>query len=199
MKAVIAKESREATILNLEAQVKGLARRSNRPKCMPAKDLYTSAWIGAIQAVDSFDESRGFKLKSFAERTIRGRILDYFRSLDHLSRGHRRALREGKAFDEPSFVFIDKAIDREWECEDSYSTKILEHIENKIDVDILFKKTKLTSREKKVVKLHFMQGFTVNMIVTKTGYNRRNVKENITSALNKFREVACIKVMAAGV
>lgn len=52
---------------------------------------------GLIQAVDSFDETRGTSFASFAVRRIRGSILDAIRKMDPLPRSVRRSAREIEA------------------------------------------------------------------------------------------------------
>ena len=49
---------------------------------------------GLIQAVDSFDPSRGTTFASFAIRRIRGSILDAIRRMDVLPRSLRKSARE---------------------------------------------------------------------------------------------------------
>jgi len=55
-------------------------------KAMPAKveveDLVQVGQLGLMQAVERFDQSRGIKFETFAERRIRGEILDYLRAND---------------------------------------------------------------------------------------------------------------------
>ena len=50
--------------------------------------------IGLLKAVDRFDPSRGYLLKTYAEHRIRGAILDGLRRMDWLSRGARKKERE---------------------------------------------------------------------------------------------------------
>jgi len=63
------------------------------------EDIHSEAMKGAIEAVDKFDSSKNVKLASFAQKIICGRILDFMRSNDHLSRQHRKEVKEGRATD----------------------------------------------------------------------------------------------------
>ncbi|MES2136974.1 MAG: sigma-70 family RNA polymerase sigma factor [Pseudomonadota bacterium] len=91
---------REARILSLERQVNYLARR--KYALLPFRriqldELISAAWLGAIRAVDSFDETAGNKLSTYADWKIASAIADYLRSLDPLTRIHRRAVNRDEA------------------------------------------------------------------------------------------------------
>lgn len=57
-------------------------------------ELISAGALGLIQAVDSFDHSRGLSFSTFAVPRIRGAILDELRKQDHLPRNVRRRSRE---------------------------------------------------------------------------------------------------------
>lgn len=57
-------------------------------------ELVSAGSLGLIQAVDSFDASRGLAFSTYAVPRIRGAILDELRRLDHVSRGVRRRARD---------------------------------------------------------------------------------------------------------
>ncbi len=61
---------------------------------MEREDALGYGLEGLIQAVDSFDPSRGTSFASFAVRRIRGSILDAIRKMDPLPRSVRRSARE---------------------------------------------------------------------------------------------------------
>jgi RNA polymerase sigma factor (sigma-70 family) len=58
----------------------------------PLRDLVQQGMIGLIKAADSFRPEKGFKFKTFADRKVRGYILDYIRDYNHFRR-HGRAAR----------------------------------------------------------------------------------------------------------
>jgi RNA polymerase sigma factor (sigma-70 family) len=83
---------REERILSLEPQVKYLAGRKHA--LLPftrvhLDEMISAAWLGAIRAVDSFDESMPNTLKTYARWKIASAMADYLRSLDPLTRPHR--------------------------------------------------------------------------------------------------------------
>lgn len=55
-------------------------------------DLMQDAWLGAIDAVGKYDESRGLELSTYASRRIRGAVIDGLRVRDPLKRPHRLRL-----------------------------------------------------------------------------------------------------------
>ena len=88
------------------------ARRgaATMPHSIDIGDLVQDGVIGLIDAAHRFDESRGIKFETFAERRIRGAMIDALRK-DAWPRGVRRERRELEAARE--------ALRRELGCEPS--------------------------------------------------------------------------------
>jgi RNA polymerase sigma factor FliA len=78
--------------------VEQLARRvaSTMPHSIDIGDLVQDGVIGLIDAAERFDEGRGIKFETFAERRIRGAMIDALRK-DAWPRGVRRQRRELEA------------------------------------------------------------------------------------------------------
>jgi RNA polymerase sigma factor for flagellar operon FliA len=57
-------------------------------------ELVSAGSLGLIQAVDSFDPSRGLAFSTYAVPRIRGAMLDELRRLDHVPRSVRRKTRD---------------------------------------------------------------------------------------------------------
>lgn len=78
--------------------VEALARRvaSSMPHSIDLGDLVQDGMIGLIDAAHRFDESRGIKFETFAERRVRGAMIDALRR-DAWPRGVRRMRRELEA------------------------------------------------------------------------------------------------------
>ncbi|MSO19972.1 MAG: sigma-70 family RNA polymerase sigma factor [Acidobacteria bacterium] len=76
--------------------VRYLAKRlaSRLPAHVDVEDLYQMGMIGLLQSVDRFDDSRGIKFQTYANRRVQGAMLDYLRSLDWRPRSVRRRNRE---------------------------------------------------------------------------------------------------------
>lgn len=80
------------------AFVKAMARRmaSSMPHSIDVSDLVQDGMIGLIDAAHRFDASRGIKFETFAERRVRGAMIDALRR-DAWPRGVRRQRRELEA------------------------------------------------------------------------------------------------------
>ena len=78
--------------------VESLARRvaSSMPHSIELGDLVQDGMLGLIDAACRFDESRGIKFETFAERRVRGAMIDALRR-DAWPRGVRRQRRELEA------------------------------------------------------------------------------------------------------
>src|SRR3569832_2086791 len=78
--------------------VEALARRmaATMPHSIDISDLVQDGVIGLIDAAHRFDDSRGIKFETFAERRIRGAMIDALRK-DAWPRGVRRQRRELEA------------------------------------------------------------------------------------------------------
>src|SRR5215217_4341938 len=78
--------------------VEQLARRvaASMPHSIDLGDLVQDGVIGLIDAAHRFDEARGIKFETFAERRIRGAMIDALRR-DAWPRGVRRQRRELEA------------------------------------------------------------------------------------------------------
>ena len=78
--------------------VESLARRvaSSMPNSIELSDLVQDGMIGLIDAAARYDEARGIKFETFAERRVRGAMIDALRR-DAWPRGVRRQRRELEA------------------------------------------------------------------------------------------------------
>ena len=78
--------------------VESLARRvaSSMPHSIELSDLVQDGMIGLIDAARRYDEGRGIKFETFAERRVRGAMIDALRR-DAWPRGVRRQRRELEA------------------------------------------------------------------------------------------------------
>jgi RNA polymerase sigma factor for flagellar operon FliA len=67
------------------------------PPCVEMDDLVGAGTLGLIDAVDRFDPSRGVQFRTYAERRIRGAMMDHLRTLDWAPRSLRRRARDVEA------------------------------------------------------------------------------------------------------
>src|SRR6185369_12396421 len=82
-------------VVNSIPFVEQLARRvaASMPNSIDIGDLVQDGVIGLIDAAHRFDEERGIKFETFAERRVRGAMIDALRK-DAWPRGVRRQRRE---------------------------------------------------------------------------------------------------------
>ena len=92
------KDPKEDRITSSLPFVKALARRmaASMPSSVDLGDLVQDGMVGLIDAAERFDEERGIKFETFAERRVRGAMIDALRR-DAWPRGIRRARRELEA------------------------------------------------------------------------------------------------------
>ena len=90
--------SENPRVINSIPFVEQLARRvaATMPHSIDIGDLVQDGVIGLIDAAHRFDEARGIKFETFAERRIRGAMIDALRK-DAWPRGVRRQRRELEA------------------------------------------------------------------------------------------------------
>jgi RNA polymerase sigma factor FliA len=86
---------RDALVLEYLPLVRMIARRIH-DRCPPSvslDDLISTGVVGLLEAINNFDPSLNVQLKTYAERRIRGAILDGMREMDWVPRETRRRSR----------------------------------------------------------------------------------------------------------
>lgn len=108
--APLTESARAALIEEHLPLVKFIADRlaSKLPASVERDDLVSAGMIGLLDAVDKFDASRGVMFRTYAERRVRGAILDSLRDLDWAPRSMRRRAREIEA----AFVQLEQLHNR---------------------------------------------------------------------------------------
>ncbi|GAC1328386.1 MAG: FliA/WhiG family RNA polymerase sigma factor [Mycobacteriales bacterium] len=89
--------SRRSRIESLLPHARRIARREARRTHQDFDDVFSGACLGAIAAVDNFDDEHGRTLSRYAESRIRGEILDGLRRRDWASRALRSRLKSGQS------------------------------------------------------------------------------------------------------
>src|SRR4051812_26680490 len=86
---------REALVMQHLPQVRLIARRIHEwtPPNISLDDLVSAGVLGLLAAIDNFDPSLNVQLNTYAERRIRGAILDSLREADWAPRDVRRKAR----------------------------------------------------------------------------------------------------------
>jgi RNA polymerase sigma factor FliA len=83
---------RQSLVLQHLPQVRLIAKRihDRLPDHISLDDLISTGVLGLIAAIDNFDPGRNVQLKTYAERRIRGAILDSLRDMDCTPREQRK-------------------------------------------------------------------------------------------------------------
>jgi RNA polymerase sigma factor FliA len=83
---------REALVLEHLPQVRLIARHvhGRLPSHIGLDDLISTGVIGLLAAIDNFDPSFNVQLKTYAERKIRGAIMESLREMDWAPREYRK-------------------------------------------------------------------------------------------------------------
>ena len=92
------REDQQSRVIASRTFVEALARRmaASMPSGVDVGDLVQDGMIGLIDAVHRYDEGRGIRFETFAERRVRGAMIDALRR-DAWPRGVRRVRRELEA------------------------------------------------------------------------------------------------------
>ena len=90
-KATGARELRDQLIVHYSPLVKYVAGRVavGLPQNVEQSDLVSYGIFGLIDAIEKFDQGRGFKFETYAIARIKGAILDELRSIDWVPRSVR--------------------------------------------------------------------------------------------------------------
>ncbi|WP_164491797.1 sigma-70 family RNA polymerase sigma factor [Staphylospora marina] len=72
-------EERDALLRDLEPEVRRIASKVCKRVISPQDDEYAVAYRGMNEAIDRFSKDHGVSFRSFAEKVLRGRLVDYFR------------------------------------------------------------------------------------------------------------------------
>lgn len=89
--------ARRSRIESLLPNARRIARREARRTQQDFDDVFSDACLGAIAAVDNFDDEHGRTLSQYAESRMRGEILDGLRRRDWASRALRSRLKSGQS------------------------------------------------------------------------------------------------------
>jgi RNA polymerase sigma factor (sigma-70 family) len=128
-------------------------------------EYYQEGLIGLWEAYERFDESRGVAFRTFAWRTIRGKLLTL--------------LRKSKSYDDRQATLTEAIIE------------ITEDLQSAIplELEILMGYCdELTEAQKKWVFLHFFDGMGANQIASEENVSIETVKSWRRYALQKIRK-----------
>ncbi len=164
------------------------------PDSVDIDDLFSAASIGLIESMDRFDKSRNVSFSTYAERRIKGAILDSLRNLDFLPRNVRTRLKAldaavnelaGKLGRKPT---VQEIIDNtEYNEEDIYRLMGLQENEKMLSLD----ETVGDSEETSLVDFVRSKGLTPEDEVMKNNLTER-MAEEIDKLSEKERQVVTL-------
>ncbi|MGI6037246.1 MAG: RNA polymerase sporulation sigma factor SigE [Limnochordia bacterium] len=146
------------------------------------EDLVSIGTIGLIKAVNTFDPSKKIKLATYASRCIENEILMYLR-------------RNNKTRAEVSF---DEPLNTDWDGNElllsdvlGVESDVIKHIEEQTDRIILERAlTKLTDREKRIVKERFVKEKTQKEVADLLGISQSYISRLEKKILRKlYKEI----------
>lgn len=187
-------------ILSLTNTVEYQARRLYQQigKKVDLDDLTSDAWVGAIDAVDRFDQTQATcpdnwerSLRTFATRRISGAMLDAMRERDHLSRTQRsgaskiyanaaapRSLDEMKGGGKDVNDFDDIPI------QDETAAKAFDQFEMSLALEqgMLI----LSDHHRDVLNMYYFDGLPLHVIGEKYGYTESRACQVLRDARSKL-------------
>lgn len=182
------RETRDGQILSLRVVVLRIARRlANASIARLYPDFVQAGWIGAIQAVDAFDPAKRIDLGYYASFRIRGAIIDFMRTGDHLSRSQRDAIDAGEAAGaELPPLSLDTVIGLAGNIPDPHALEEMNRVVGKVDAQILLRA--LPDRTRHVVFARYWREEETLAIARRLRLTQGRVSQLHTEALVLARE-----------
>jgi RNA polymerase sigma factor (sigma-70 family) len=190
--------TRDQNILSLERRVRYIATQMwlNLPRHLELKDLISEGWIGAMHAVDHWDESRNIKLASFADRRIRGAIIDHLRRIDFATRLARLeykaavvlAAKAGTCPPAPLCVFIPLR----WVKGFADKTAIagIKAFEVRAELSARIRLARLTRQEREVIRRSCIEEESSTTLAKDLGLHATRISQIRISAVAKMHNAA---------
>lgn len=183
---------RDGRVLSLASMCRYIASDVSRSYggLVEYEDLLQDAYLGAMDAVDRYDESLGFALTTFAHRRIRGAVIDGIRGRDNLKRSYRQALKQAGVT--VNVLSLDRSHDEEESSmtllgliEDEAATLALSRLE---DADAVRRAVdRLPARLHYVVTEYYWRGRTLLDIAQEMGVTESRVSQILSKAKEWLR------------
>lgn len=145
------------------------------------ENLFGYACLGLIDAVEKFDPDRGVKFSTYSTRRIRGAILCGMRDEDWVPRMARK--RGGI----PAVTSIEQL-----RCEESSLLDLLHYHDRQTDDTLDCMMRGLGTRQKTVVKLHYIDGITMKSVGKLIGVGEARVSQIAAQAMRIMQEKGLI-------
>lgn len=170
-----------------------IAKRIPTGAIIEASDLISSAWVRLIGDLPKFDPDKGEFVGWLNSRASLA-MLDHLRSIDHISRAHRRQIDSMIKEQDPKAEPIKapsqlSAIG----LEDGYDppdpeSDFTRHADSRILLLALLRKAKLGRRNSYILRLRYLQGKTAVQLAAKFGVSESRIVQVCTAGLEKLQE-----------
>lgn len=141
-------------------------------------ELESYAYLGLIDAVKKYDESRGVPFKSYAYIRIRGAIIDEVRKTSWITRHERLKGEE-----------VKKLVSLELVYEEAGETNIEDEYIEKETMQWIMEQFKiLKEREQEAMYLRFVKDLKLKDIAKQLGVSESRASQLVISSLQKLRK-----------
>lgn len=163
-------------VLSLQYLVEKLAHSLIRklPSSIDVQDLKQQGWLGAIEASHKFDPALNESLEGFASSFIRGRMIDWLRREDFVSRDMRQKIKRGE-IQEISLHSIDAVGFRDLLKNQSPRADTLAIVNNLLGL--------LDQRKRRIVTKYFFEGEEMAEIGKQEGVKVSAISQIISRSL----------------
>lgn len=145
-------------------------------------EFVSAAFRGLIDAANAFDESRNTEFATYARLHMNGRILDWLKEIDPLTRDHRDQVKSGKA--RPIFFATQGYWDTEEPC--SRESSPWGRLQRQDVVALAMRG--LALRERIIIRLYFFEDWLMGDIGKAMGIHESRVSQLLTESLEFVRD-----------
>jgi RNA polymerase sigma factor (sigma-70 family) len=143
---------------------------------LPLMDMISEGCLGLMEAIETFNLDLGYRLITYAELRIRWRIIRVIR--DH--RKHELISLDEPIYNDGEETAKDLLVSEDlWADEKYFQSQVEYMIRNVFDC--------LNDRERKVIRLRFWDGFTLENAGLKIGSGKERTRQIEAKALRKLR------------
>jgi RNA polymerase sigma factor (sigma-70 family) len=169
-----------------------IRRIANRFYCQNASlldDLVQEGALGAMEAAERYDPQAGVRFGNYAAHRIYGRMRDFLRDWDHLSRVHRARVNAGK--DRPVEVqSMDVSLcergERILHLHEMIGQRDHELVELRDEVARLLRH--LSARERRIVTGYFLEQKTMREVAGELDLTESRVSQCVALIVRKLRD-----------
>lgn len=154
-------------------------------------ELRAGALLGLVDAAAKYDGSRGIRFRTYAEKRIRGAVLDTLRDYDRVKKHARHEIRQGRR-GEVIWFRINKQIIR---TVPSFSAlPDITAIDDEKRSDLLIAINRLPPRERAVILMYYYDEMTMARIARIFGIKESRISQLCKRARSRLRKALLAEV-----